>query len=730
MSQELQSTNINLTQNKSKKSIDLYLPPNLNSKKTLVLDLDETLVHSQFGPFEIPSDVVINIEIENELHDIHVLIRPGVKEFLEKMSQIYEIVIFTASISKYAGPLLDILDKDKFCSYRLFREHCTLINTSFAKDLKKLGRNLKDVIIVDNSPMAYLLNTENGIPILTWFDNKNDKELYKISPLLEFLSQVNDVREYIPKIVINNEISYKNAMMVMDEYERNIDRYKQRRIKQIEDKDKDNLVDKNYENKEIDDNNIEKINQDKNQQQININIINNNITNYIYDNNLPVKNENISNNIMNKDIENKNKNEKNKFNPNSIIASVNRAENPDIKNSLNENNKKVSDNYIHKKSESTGFRYKIKDKKYNLADMFNNNINKNPKRNNTNYNSKSYKRKEIKIKQNINNMESNKNNKSTKFLSHNNKNISVNKKAFNKKTKTNNNNIELYKDGNLTTVHKSQKIILNFSNMEKEYKNYNKKNKKNVMNNLLHSVDFDKNDIGILHHNNNFNLLIQGNKNLYNDILATKGNNRNKFLKNNKINNKKSSSIDNEINKNILEKNYNFNNFQKPSKNINNIKLNNDFNYPKKNFNDKKLLLNYTLDEKPKLIQNNQKKEKISTLNNYELLKEKTKNNSAININSYNYDLSKSTQINQRSESMKELIANKEIEKSKKIIKSVKQRPKSSAIFKNNKYNNKKKQNKRYSSGRNPKKNNVMKYEIIQILERRGIAKSNRLKHN
>ena len=730
MSQELQSTNINLTQNKSKKSIDLYLPPNLTSKKTLVLDLDETLVHSQFGPFEIPSDVVINIEIENELHDIHVLIRPGVKEFLEKMSQIYEIVIFTASISKYAGPLLDILDKDKFCSYRLFREHCTLINTSFAKDLKKLGRNLKDVIIVDNSPMAYLLNTENGIPILTWFDNKNDKELYKISPLLEFLSQVNDVREYIPKIVINNEISYKNAMMVMDEYERNIDRYKQRRIKQIEDKDKDNLVDKNYENKEIDDNNIEKINQDKNQQQININIINNNITNYIYDNNLPVKNENISNNIMNKDIENKNKNEKNKFNPNSIIASVNRAENPDIKNSLNENNKKVSDNYIHKKSESTGFRYKIKDKKYNLADMFNNNINKNPKRNNTNYNSKSYKRKEIKIKQNINNMESNKNNKSTKFLSHNNKNISVNKKAFNKKTKTNNNNIELYKDGNLTTVHKSQKIILNFSNMEKEYKNYNKKNKKNVMNNLLHSVDFDKNDIGILHHNNNFNLLNQGNKNLYNDILATKGNNRNKFLKNNKINNKKSSSIDNEINKNILEKNYNFNNFQKPSKNINNIKLNNDFNYPKKNFNDKKLLLNYTLDEKPKLIQNNQKKEKISTLNNYELLKEKTKNNSAININSYNYDLSKSTQINQRSESMKELIANKEIEKSKKIIKSVKQRPKSSAIFKNNKYSNKKKQNKRYSSGRNPKKNNVMKYEIIQILERRGIAKSNRLKHN
>ena len=205
-----------------------FLLPKASSKKTLVLDLDETLVHSQFLPFSTQSDVILKIDIENQIHDIHVLIRPGVQTFLKRLSKLYEIVIFTASVSKYADPLLDILDKDNICSFRLFREHCSMMGMTYIKDLNKLGRNLKDVIIVDNSPMAYLLNTENGIPILTWFDNKNDKELYKISPLLEFLSQVNDVREYIPKIVINNEISYKNAMMVMDEYERNIDRYKQK----------------------------------------------------------------------------------------------------------------------------------------------------------------------------------------------------------------------------------------------------------------------------------------------------------------------------------------------------------------------------------------------------------------------------------------------------------------------------------------------------------------------
>ena len=235
MSQQKTSTNLNQSNKNqnAKKSLELYLPPSSTKKKTLVLDLDETLVHSQFGAFNIPSDVVINIEIEKELHEIHVLIRPGVKEFLEKMSKLYEIVIFTASISKYAGPLLDILDKEKFCSFRLFREHCTLLNSSFVKDLKKLGRDLKDIIIVDNSPLAYLLNSDNGLPILTWFDDRNDQELYKITPVLEFLSGVPDVREYIGKIVVNNEISYINARKVINEYnEKNKKKINENEIKE------------------------------------------------------------------------------------------------------------------------------------------------------------------------------------------------------------------------------------------------------------------------------------------------------------------------------------------------------------------------------------------------------------------------------------------------------------------------------------------------------------------
>lgn len=68
--------------------------------KTLILDLDETLVHSSFKPFNIRSDIILKIQIDGKIHDIHVLIRPGTSEFLEKLSSMYELVIFTASLSK------------------------------------------------------------------------------------------------------------------------------------------------------------------------------------------------------------------------------------------------------------------------------------------------------------------------------------------------------------------------------------------------------------------------------------------------------------------------------------------------------------------------------------------------------------------------------------------------------------------------------------------------------
>jgi len=211
--------------NKSKKK---YLLPEKNSnKKTLVLDLDETLVHS-IGTIpsdsnDIPqSDFTIKVPQINSSHDVHVMVRPHVEEFLERMSKRFELVIFTASISKYANPLLNIVDKMGYVPFRLFREHCTLINTAFVKDLSLLGRDFKDIIILDNNPTAYSLNHYNGFPIKSWFDDKNDDELLKICPILEFLSYVPDVRDYIKKIVVQNKVQFDSVKQIIINYKNSL----------------------------------------------------------------------------------------------------------------------------------------------------------------------------------------------------------------------------------------------------------------------------------------------------------------------------------------------------------------------------------------------------------------------------------------------------------------------------------------------------------------------------
>ena len=182
------------------------------NKKTLILDLDETLVHSAFAPFQRKSDLILNINIEGINRTLYVLKRPYIDKFLNELSMLYEIIIFTASISQYANPLLDELDKNNCIKYRYFREHCTFTNGIYIKDLKIFDRKINNMIIIDNNPVSYDNNIENGIPILSWYDNINDEELLKLLPILKYMSNSNiqDVRTVINQIVDRNknEINY------------------------------------------------------------------------------------------------------------------------------------------------------------------------------------------------------------------------------------------------------------------------------------------------------------------------------------------------------------------------------------------------------------------------------------------------------------------------------------------------------------------------------------------
>ncbi|KAF8009642.1 hypothetical protein BT93_J0604 [Corymbia citriodora subsp. variegata] len=165
---------------------------------TLVLDLDETLVHSSLEPCD--ADFTIQVSLNMEQHTFYVRQRPFLKTFLERVSEMFEIVLFTASQRFYAEQLLDHLDPDKkFFSRREYRETCVLSDGIFTKDLTVLGVDLAKVAIVDNSPQVFRWQVNNGIPIMSWFDDPSDCELISLLPFLETLVEAEDVRPIIAR---------------------------------------------------------------------------------------------------------------------------------------------------------------------------------------------------------------------------------------------------------------------------------------------------------------------------------------------------------------------------------------------------------------------------------------------------------------------------------------------------------------------------------------------------
>jgi carboxy-terminal domain RNA polymerase II polypeptide A small phosphatase len=167
----------------------------LAGKPCLILDLDETLVHSSFTPIDA-ADFEIPLDMAGETHTVFVKKRPGVDQFLEQCALHYEVIVFTASLSLYANPVMDLLDPKRYCHARLYREHCVLVGGCYVKDLAKLGRDLKRTIIIDNSPLSYALQPENAIPIEAFFTDEADRELVKMLKLLEAAKDLRDVRNF------------------------------------------------------------------------------------------------------------------------------------------------------------------------------------------------------------------------------------------------------------------------------------------------------------------------------------------------------------------------------------------------------------------------------------------------------------------------------------------------------------------------------------------------------
>jgi CTD small phosphatase-like protein 2 len=194
----------------------------------VVLDLDECLIHSQFlqGPgakyahqvqmaegtsLEDSAVDTFNISLpDGELVRVHE--RPYLHEFLQAVSKKYETHIFTAAMEVYAAPVLKTLDPNgTIFTNRWYRESCTL-DPDMGAYVKSLnfawgGDQLRRTVLVDNNPLSFLANPENGILVSSFYNDANDTTLPAVLDLLDNLDSEKDVRP-----ILDSRFGLKQAL--------------------------------------------------------------------------------------------------------------------------------------------------------------------------------------------------------------------------------------------------------------------------------------------------------------------------------------------------------------------------------------------------------------------------------------------------------------------------------------------------------------------------------------
>lgn len=187
----------------------LNLEPSRKQQKTLILDLDETLIHSMSKGGRMSTGHMVEVRLNTATlgaagqqqpaaqHPILYWVnkRPHCDEFLKRVCKWYNLVVFTASVQEYADPVIDWLEQErKYFSARYYRQHCTYRQGAYIKDLSSVEPDLSKVMILDNSPLSYLFHEDNAIPIQGWISDPTDYDLMQLVPLFEGLQYVHDVR--------------------------------------------------------------------------------------------------------------------------------------------------------------------------------------------------------------------------------------------------------------------------------------------------------------------------------------------------------------------------------------------------------------------------------------------------------------------------------------------------------------------------------------------------------
>ncbi|MCP3682592.1 MAG: HAD family hydrolase [bacterium] len=188
--------------------LNVRITYNIVDKKLAVFDLDETLVHCKKTDIKF-ADVALDIKLESgKVIKVGINIRPHIIESLQKIQESkYDIICYTASQSQYADVVLDFIEKEhKIFSKRLYRQNCIKTKmgkeSTYVKDLRIFHQvDLRDIIIIDNSALSFATHLDNGIPILPFYDNKNDNELLILANYLKEIANAEDIRQVNKKFM-------------------------------------------------------------------------------------------------------------------------------------------------------------------------------------------------------------------------------------------------------------------------------------------------------------------------------------------------------------------------------------------------------------------------------------------------------------------------------------------------------------------------------------------------
>ncbi|CAD8144134.1 unnamed protein product [Paramecium pentaurelia] len=174
-------------------------------KYTLLFDLDETLVHCTLD-LKLPCDKKLIIKLsQDETFQVGVSVRPGLQMMLELLEPNFEIIVFTASHGQYAKRIVEYIDPKRIISRVLSREHCCFSDQGlYVKDLSIIkNRSISRTLLVDNSAISYYYQFDNGVPIIPFYENKQDKQLLHLAKYLNGMVGTDDIREQNQKNLKN-----------------------------------------------------------------------------------------------------------------------------------------------------------------------------------------------------------------------------------------------------------------------------------------------------------------------------------------------------------------------------------------------------------------------------------------------------------------------------------------------------------------------------------------------